>query len=766
MFTSDQETSLGHRLDTFYELTFAIVLSAAVLLQTQPAVAQSSSFTYQGQLRLSGEPFTGIASLEFRLFDQLSGGFEIGIAELRSAWPVEDGLFQVELDFGSMAFDGSDRFLEISVDGAPLIPRQKVTATPYALLATGLTTGSVGGGAIDPTEVQLRVSGTCPAGQSIRIIDTDGSVTCQPDEVGIPGWSLSGNAGTDPGIQFLGTTDAAPFELRTNSVRGLRIEPSAELFQQLPITANIIAGSRANGVAAGVRGATIAGGGAPQGDSDPAFTGDEIPNRVADHYGTVGGGFGNLAGSDDGDLFNGTHSTIGGGRTNSATGTESTVGGGRTNSATGSASTVGGGLVNSAQGSFGTVGGGISNSASGPSSTVAGGETNAATGNESTVGGGSFNTADGETSTVAGGTMNASTSIGSTVAGGQFNTASATFSTVAGGGANTASGSGSAVGGGLGNCAGGTHSWAGGRNAKIRPGTDSGDPGSACTGVAVSGDGDGDEGTFVWADNQAQSFVSAGPNQFLVRAEGGIGFGRTPSDHFEIDTPFEQVAGNGSGTEGAFRVRINGASRLRVLGNGGVAVGGSFTGSGVPENGLRVAGLARVDGLGAAGSTALCRNASNEIASCSSSRRYKDHIEELELGLATVLALRPVGYRWLADGSEDIGFVAEEMATVDERLITRNEAGAIEGVRYDRITAILTNAVREIFDQDLRDRTALQDLESENSALRARLAEVEARYSRELETIRGQLQRDLATLRREFAALRDLMAPQVALEHR
>jgi len=44
----------------------------------------------------------------------------------------------------------------LMTDGASLIPRQKVTAPPYALLATGLASGSVGGGSIDPTEVQLR----------------------------------------------------------------------------------------------------------------------------------------------------------------------------------------------------------------------------------------------------------------------------------------------------------------------------------------------------------------------------------------------------------------------------------------------------------------------------------------------------------------------------------------------------------------------------------------------------------------------------------
>lgn len=37
----------------------------------------------------------------------------------------------------------------------------------------------------------------------------------------------------------------------------------------------------------------------PSGDTDPVLL-DEAPNRVTDIYGTVGGGYGNVAGNDNG----------------------------------------------------------------------------------------------------------------------------------------------------------------------------------------------------------------------------------------------------------------------------------------------------------------------------------------------------------------------------------------------------------------------------------------------------------------------------------
>ena len=108
----------------------------AMLLAAASAMAQQP-ITYQGQLKQSGTP-----DLEFRLYDSISGGSQIGSAIVRDEWPVEDGLFQVELDFGAGAFGADPRWLEIVVDGTALSPRQAVSPTPVALFALD----SAGGG--------------------------------------------------------------------------------------------------------------------------------------------------------------------------------------------------------------------------------------------------------------------------------------------------------------------------------------------------------------------------------------------------------------------------------------------------------------------------------------------------------------------------------------------------------------------------------------------------------------------------------------------
>ncbi len=87
----------------------------------------------------------------------------------------------------------------------------------------------------------------------------------------------------------------------------------------------------------------------------------------------------------------------------------------------------------------------------------------------------------------------------------------ATATTVAGGGSNSASGFASTVPGGYGNVAGGDYSFAAGRRAKVRD-------------AATVGDADGDQGTFLWSDANDFNFASTGPNQFGVRATGGVRF--------------------------------------------------------------------------------------------------------------------------------------------------------------------------------------------------------------------------------------------------
>lgn len=157
---------------------------------------------------------------------------------------------------------------------------------------------------------------------------------------------------------------AAPFAL---ALPGVRTEPNGAC-------PNVIAGWQDNAVTPGAVGATIGGGGDPDGGGTPR------PNRVTDDYGAVGGGGGNRAGDDDATTGNATYATVGGGYLCTAGGSFSTVGGGWYNFANAERATVGGGWNNKANSHAATVGGGRDNEASGWGATVPGGTDNRAHG--------------------------------------------------------------------------------------------------------------------------------------------------------------------------------------------------------------------------------------------------------------------------------------------------------------------------------------------------------------------------------------------------
>jgi len=285
--------------------------------------------------------------------------------------------------------------------------------------------GNVGIGTTSPVQ-KLDVSGTVrmtgfslPTGASngyVLTSNSSGVGTWQEASGGSSGWELTGNSGTSPGTNFVGTTDNKALELRTNNQRAIRIEPDNVSYPAR--SPNVICGYENNSVSSGVRGATISGGG------NYDYPTEEL-NRVTEDFGTVGGGRANTAGDDC--------ATVGGGDGNSANGDRSTIAGGMDNITSSTYSTVGGGGINNATGSSATVAGGWSNDATGHYAAVGGGEDNVANNMFSTVAGGRYNTAGTSWgATVGGGMDNTASNFGATVPGGEDNTAAGRYSLAAG----------------------------------------------------------------------------------------------------------------------------------------------------------------------------------------------------------------------------------------------------------------------------------------------------------------------------------------------
>lgn len=366
---------------------------------------------------------------------------------------------------------------------------------------------------VDPSYVQRRVSSSCAAGSAIKAIAENGTVTCETVG-GTSGWSLTGNTGTNPTTNYLGTSDNQALEIKVNALRVFRFEPNAT-------SPNLIGGYYNNWVKSGAYGATISGGGGG---------GVEGDNRVTDAYGTVGGGFNNQAGSNNQFIDDVLYPTVGGGANNIASGDNATISGGYANTANGLLSFIGGGESNTASGEHALVGGGSTNVASGNYSTIAGGWDNDATSGAATIGGGTYNLASNDFCTIGGGESNTASGLHATIGGGEYNTAIGEDATIAGGSSNSASQWAATIGGGSTNTAGYGATVGGGYlntatgSYSIIPGGYSNTASGYNSFAAGTFANANNPGCFVWGDTSLTQLTCSTNNRWLARASGGVYF--------------------------------------------------------------------------------------------------------------------------------------------------------------------------------------------------------------------------------------------------
>jgi hypothetical protein len=121
------------------------LLAAAMFRNTTPV---DQTFTYQGQLRNAGQLVNGPVDLKISMWDADTAGVQIGTSNTFNAVPMTDGRFALGLNFGASAFDGSNRWIQVEFRNPAgsglylaLNPRDKITATPYALYALNGSNG-------------------------------------------------------------------------------------------------------------------------------------------------------------------------------------------------------------------------------------------------------------------------------------------------------------------------------------------------------------------------------------------------------------------------------------------------------------------------------------------------------------------------------------------------------------------------------------------------------------------------------------------------
>jgi hypothetical protein len=236
-------------MQTRLVLSLAAGLAASVAaVGSAGAVPTTMSFT--ARVTTDDGPLDGPVDAVFQIFDAADAGGTLIWSESQPGLTATDGLLYAELgsvDPGGNGLDadvfgGETVYLAITVNGDTLSPRLPLRSIPYAVRAgnadhadsadsadhadtaeTAATAELLG--TLAPDDVQRRVGSTCPAGQSIRAIAADGTVTCETDDSGGTGDITGVTAGS--GLSGGGNSGNVTIGIATNGVTAQHISSSS-----------------------------------------------------------------------------------------------------------------------------------------------------------------------------------------------------------------------------------------------------------------------------------------------------------------------------------------------------------------------------------------------------------------------------------------------------------------------------------------------------------------------------------------------------------
>ncbi len=227
-----------------------------------------------------------------------------------------------------------------------------------------------------------------------------------------------------------------------------------------------------------------------------------------------------------------------------------------------------------------------------------------------------------------------------------------------------------------------------------------------------------------------------------ITASGNVGIGTTAPESALHVNGVNEILSTGAGAGIKFRNRGSASSNddwnwysqaniarfwraglgdiIAITASGNVGIGNIN-----PNDKLNVNGSVSLL-LASGGSTSVCQNVNFRLATCSSSIRYKENISSFKPGLSLINRLRPVSFNWKQSGMLDMGLVAEEVAEVEPLLVTHNDNGEVEGVKYDRIGIVLINAIREQQAQIKEQRAQIEEQQQAIETLKQRQQEFDS----------------------------------------
>jgi hypothetical protein len=237
------------------------------------------------------------------------------------------------------------------------------------------------------------------------------------------------------------------------------------------------------------------------------------------------------------------------------------------------------------------------------------------------------------------------------------------------------------------------------------------------------------------ASNITGSGNSAYGSQALFSSTGEVNI--TGSNNTAIGTGalYNLTQGNNNIAIGASAaVNVGGSNNIHI-GNTGTIMDNQRIRIGTPgtQTSFFAAGIRFVT-TGMNDAVPVVIDSNGQLGTISSSRRYKEDIQDIGEASRGLMRLRPVTFRYqkpFADGSKPMqyGLIAEEVAEVFPDLVARSADGQIETVKYQVLDSLLLNEVQRQQAEITSQKDQILGLEEQINELKAAFSRFEMKFA-------------------------------------
>jgi len=161
--------------------------------------------------------------------------------------------------------------------------------------------------------------------------------------------------------------------------------------------------------------------------------------------------------------------------------------------------------------------------------------------------------------------------------------------------------------------------------------------------------------------------------------------------------------------------------------------------------------ISGINGVTVPGGIGVIIDPSGHLGTTTSSARFKENIQPMDKASETILALKPVTFRYKKDldpgGIPQFGLVAEQVEKVNPDLVVRDDQGRPHTVRYEAVNAMLLN-------EFLKEHRKVEQQETTIAQLKSMVLQ----QQKDFQTAIAQQQKEIATLTSQILKASDQLA--------